>query len=705
VPAGLVEAAVHTTRSGAVAARVAALAEGVTPTLFLTKAKLAAACLLAVGVLAAGAGLMMSREAATPQAVAQPAEVPKRPAAEAQPPAARETKGEPVVVSGRVLDPDGRPVAGAKVAPCLPAFNPGTPSEGRAVGTTCAPDGSFRFEIPRTDFNTVEQDTPWSKATVVAAAPGYGPGWVSFDRAGAATGLTLKLVKDDVPINGRVLDLEGQPVAGVTVRVEAVDEIAVPVLPQPVTTTGADGRFRLTGLGRDRTVQLSLRGPTIEARDRDVYVMTRDAKPFHRPVNEKAPELGNVSYYGATFDHVAAPTKPIVGTVRDQDTGKPLAGVTVQSYFFAASGTLVRDFLRTTTDEAGRYRLVGMPPGGGHQIMAVPGPGQPYFSSRRRVGTSPGLDPVQVDFPLKQGLWVRGRVLDKATGKPVRARVRYGAFLDNPHLRGVPAYEGSVDAVTRADGSFELVGLPGRGLLAVKADEDRFLPSVGADQVPAADKHVTNFELIQTNPCFPSAEYHAFVPIHPAAGDKDTTCDVVLDPGRTVTGTLVGPDGQPVDGVMVMDLKLMWSNPQPLPGAQFTVTALDPRSPRWLFFRHRDKQLGAAVQVRGDEGQPLTVRLQPCASVTGRLLDAKGRGCPEAEIYGQSENSYMSLTTGRWWQLYVSGRTDREGRFRVDGLIPGVKYAIAVGDQGFAQTLGPGAVKDLGDTRMKTSEE
>ena len=51
---------------------------------------------------------------------------------------------------------------------------------------------------------------------VAAVAAGYGPDWVALKEPGAE--LTLRLVKDDVPIKGRVLDLEGRPIAGATVR-------------------------------------------------------------------------------------------------------------------------------------------------------------------------------------------------------------------------------------------------------------------------------------------------------------------------------------------------------------------------------------------------------------------------------------------------------------------------------------------------------
>jgi hypothetical protein len=676
-----------------------------------SKTKIASLILLGVTLLGgtgvstfSANGLQLTAEMPRSQAESKPRSSQQR---EHQGP--QQQRDTSVTVSGQILDPDGMPVRDTKVYYYLfRASSPPGP-EAREVRATSSADGRFRFQMPPSDLDKLEQDTPWDKVMIVAVASGYGPAWTSFSTPEEAARLKLQLVKDDVPINCRILDLEGRPIPGITVRTQTIIDgqngrLDLDVLPllQKETRTDKEGRFKLTGFGRERNVALSLRGPTIAARERDLYVMTRIAKPSHVPINKQVPELGKIDYYGATSDIVAAPTKPIIGTVRDKDTGNPLAGVTIQSFMRSGNGRLVQDFLQTTSDQEGRYRLLGMPKGEGNEIRALAPSGKPYFTSLKRVNNTLGLDAVQVDFTLKRGVWIRGRVTDKVTGKPVRARVFYGAFLDNPHLRSVPGNHGSATAVTGADGSFAVLGLPGRGLLAVKADEDRFLPSIGADQIPAADKTtVSNFEFIQTAvQLFPSAEYHAFVQVNPTEDSKVSACDVRLDPGKSVQGTILAPDGKPLDGVKVMDLKLMWSMPKPLAGHRFTATALDPRNPRQLFFYHRGKHLGAAVVVRGDEEKRVVVHLQSCGSVTGRILDAKEHPQPDWTIYGRSESSYMSITTGRWWELYVSGRTDQKGRFRID-LIPGVKYNITVGGQNHPLTLKPRECKDLGDTRIE----
>src|SRR5262249_49145833 len=148
----------------------------------------------------------------------------------------------------------------------------------------------------------------WSRACIVATAEGYSPGMNLPSELASAGNLTLRLAKDDVPIQGRILDLQGKPIPGVTVRVDALSMPtpgdltpwlkALEAYPQdgypiehrfletvhlreatpifPTVVTDAEGRFQLKGIGRERLVALSLEGPTI-VRSR-VSVRTRPGK-------------------------------------------------------------------------------------------------------------------------------------------------------------------------------------------------------------------------------------------------------------------------------------------------------------------------------------------------------------------------------------------------------------------------------------------
>jgi hypothetical protein len=415
--------------------------------------------------------------------------------------------GEQVEVAGRVLDPDGRPLASVKIHFFRPDDahvgeepRPASPGE-RGPRATSGPDGRFRFRVPASDFSGIEQAYPMTQPTISAAAKGYGPGWVACRSAAWASNVTLKLAKDDVPAEGRVLDLEGRPAGAATIRVLAVlgtlnDDPgpvigafrasqspfllfsrildgAVSGLPESVRT-GPDGRFRLTGMGRGRAVSLRIDGPTI-ASQKLVGVLANPTPLPDGPGAVKTLEPGIAFSGNPTFEVIAGPTQPIEGVVRDKDTGQPLAGVVVKSWKLAHVPYIANDFVRTTTDAAGRYRLVGLPKGPGHSIVAVPADDQPYLASVVEVRSAPGVEPAKTDIGLKRGVMIRGRVTGGPGGGPVRARVQYFVENSNPHMNDAPGLAGAFHAVpTRPDGSFAVPALPGGGLLAVRA-ADRFL--------------------------------------------------------------------------------------------------------------------------------------------------------------------------------------------------------------------------------------
>ena len=57
-----------------------------------------------------------------------------------------------------------------------------------------------------------------SNTAVIAAAANYGPGWVEVPAGTRRDDLTLRLVADDVPIPGQIINPEGKLVPGTTAR-------------------------------------------------------------------------------------------------------------------------------------------------------------------------------------------------------------------------------------------------------------------------------------------------------------------------------------------------------------------------------------------------------------------------------------------------------------------------------------------------------
>ncbi len=125
------------------------------------------------------------------------------------------------------------------------------PRVGRNPSATSGADGRFEILLDRAEWDDVcsipNRFGPHVRTfpLVAAVAPRYGPSWVLLPKPEARADVTLQLVKDDVPIEGRILDLEGRPVPGATVTTDEI--IATPgedLTPVIKSLIFGDGRGR-----------------------------------------------------------------------------------------------------------------------------------------------------------------------------------------------------------------------------------------------------------------------------------------------------------------------------------------------------------------------------------------------------------------------------------------------------------------------------
>jgi RNA polymerase sigma factor (sigma-70 family) len=681
-----------------VSARVASLADSGSAPMLTLKSKAAFVLLVALGLTVGG---MLALQAPSARQSEPPA-APKAQAAVGRAESPPLEKGL-VELKGRLLDPGGKPLAGARVFLLSEVVKP---KDGATARATTDGGGKFRIAARREE---VERG-----GKLLATASGHGPAWVALD-ADKIEAVTLKLVKDDVPITGRVLDLEGKPIAGVRVQavslhqgdidawMEGIRQHRYPHLPSidvdflgesAMSVTDADGRFRLSGFGRDRVVHVLLHGDNIEDGDFEVATRREIIAGLHR---------GNNGVYPAAFDHLTGPSKPIVGTVRDKRSGEPLVGIKVAC-------PMIPSWIWATTDAKGRYRLNGV---GKHKQYWVAAGGIPYFNcTKLDIADTPGTEPLTVDFALERGVVVRGRLVDAATGKPVRGRVNYVLLPENPNAKdftdvGKAQLLVSDPGRTGPDGSFAVVAVPGPGLLCARADDDgRYLPAV----IPAPRPSIS---LILE-------EYHAVVAIDPKEGDaKSTARDLTLEPAGILPGTVTDPEGKPLAGAHVAGMsgtvRLLFGRTQTLESASFTAGGISPDHPRKIVFYHVERKLAKVQSIRGDEKGPLAVRLQPLSTVTGRVVDADGRPRAGVKVKAslfipQDDRDDLPLELlleyPSWGKLLNrETTTDTEGRFRLEGLVPGLRYEHKMdGDKPRTQMLappGPGSTKDLGDLKSQ----
>jgi RNA polymerase sigma factor (sigma-70 family) len=660
----------------------ARLAEGVLKGMLAQKLKPVGALMLALALLGAGLGVLAGR----PAPAGSPAE--RAAPARTAPADAPEEKAESIVVRGRVVDPAGKPVPKASVY----LVGPGDKEPRNKPRGVSGSGGSFRFRFDPEEFVRPDgRAQPWRSAGIVALADGFGPALASAERA-AEGELTLRLVPD-LPIEGRVMTLEGKPVAGAIVRLWALQDWGgeagltaylravaggtAPPRSQGVNRvpgranewkTDEGGRFRLTGLGRDRIALLDVSGPGIARKP--IQVMTRAGKPVVGRVSwaGEAP----VTIYPAKFTYSAKPGRALTGIVRDEKTGKPVAGIGVNG----EDGVV--------TDAKGRYELGGLAKGEEHRLFLRPARGDvPYIPIQTTVADTPGRGPIRADLAMRRGIPLRVRVTDRVTGKPVRAWVYYIPLFPN---EDVPANSlGLLQSVQpQPDGSFSGAVLPGPGAVCAMHEGGRYRPAsvdqkkfFRLERMPKDEKRFPSSENLWTGGRNPNplsqSQFQAIALIDPKPDARELSLHLKLDPGRAGTVRLRDPGGEPLGGVRVWDWRdQRWS--LPLAGAERKVTGLAPKKPAYLLLRHEGKKLAGAVTVKGDEPGPVTVTLRPWGTVTGRLVDRAGKPLANHQLGAGNP------PPGRKRTLSLPGevRTDERGRFRIDGLVPGYEYHLRV---------------------------
>jgi RNA polymerase sigma factor (sigma-70 family) len=664
---------------GVASAEVAALANGAIRAMAAGKIKAVGALLVALILLGIGAGLLASSQP-PPDANGEPG----APATEAK---AADDKKE-MTVTGRVLDADGKPLAGADVAVLAWRKVPnrgGDLSSGKP--TVLGRDrtdtgGRFRLRVPPTS------SAGFRGVVAVARGAGHGLGWQRLNPDAEKPAAEVRLARGRV-IRGRFVDVQGQPAAGVTVRVGGVghpgngesDRVSAPAAgheppawPNAVVTD-KDGRFEISGIGRAAAALLAVDDDRFATQD---FAVAPDAKEVLKTLE---------------------PAHIIEGTVTYADTGKPVPGARLTVY--AGKSELDSLFGHDgRADEKGRFRL-NPSPGGYFQLSAYAPDGEPYLTVQKRLTWPKAAVKQRVDLALPRGVLVRGKVTEDGTGRALaKATVQFiPRRTDNPNFRkdALTGWESAV--VSGADGRFDIGVLPGPGHLLIHGPTPDYVYAEIGDG------------LLYNGKSGGSRYYaHAIVPLDLKAGAGTHEVAVSLKRAVTVKGRVVGPDGRPVaEALMVSRLGVdpvtsYWRGfPVVVRDGRFELHGCDPEKSYPVSFLDAKHKTGATVELSGKQaGEDVTVRLAPCGGAATRLLDGDGKPLAKQglwlelvvtpgpsrydlkKLYDKGELAADAEYVGNIDRVnhWNEPPTDREGRITFSALIPGATYRIAeVGDR------------------------
>jgi RNA polymerase sigma factor (sigma-70 family) len=515
-----------------------------------------------------------------------------------------------LVVRGRVVDGDGKPVAGADVAMLADEdraaghrdFHALTRRRVVAVAKADA-EGRFQFLTPRPVVRMRED------RYCIARGEGQAVNWQRLQTLLPVPPVELKLEKGQT-LHGRIVDANGKPAAGVTLRFGGFrrasdplpvvsEDIAAPAWPAPIVTDD-EGKFALKGILRNATVFLQIQD--------DRY------GPHWLAVKSGDTEMTDAGTIKLPSPRV------LEGTVLADDNFKPLANASVTVSSGDGGGTYVPSRIITRTDDAGRYSAK-IYPGKSLTVTAAAADGMPYVGFQKFDQFPEGASRHEVNLYLERGEVVRGRVVELGSGKPVAgARIVYRPMsAKNPNGRrgNLLVILRSLDAVSDDNGNFQIQVLRGPGHLLVRGPDHHFVPmEVGDDELIEGKKGGDRLY-------FPDG----LVPIDVKVGKAPQPVAVVLRRGVTLGGRVETADGKPASGFLISRTYLgsgFEENCEFLPvrDGRFEIPGCDAGTsePYW-FWDHIARQ-GAMVHLSANKDA--TVRLAPFGSATLRFVDAKG---------------------------------------------------------------------------------
>jgi len=737
VPAALAGATVRAAMTGSASPNLVALVETGAAFVSFSKAKTAVGILLVMSLLC-GVGVWLGER----RSVGPPVEVPTGGPTPRRSADATKT----VEIHGRVLARDGKPKAGAKL---LLLSNKGKVTP---LGVS-AEDGRFTVAIPK---ETTKHWDHW----LVAQAERTGLDVLGLYQWKAERPVELRLVKDSV-IRGRVVTTEGKPVAGVRVVaeeirifannsldyfldswkndqfdrgfVQSIDSGAGALI---AAATDADGRFAISGIGCERTVTLRLSGGGIA--DASVRVVNRagfDPKPYNQAFLDRIKGMrhGNWRWWmlsGPDVSVVAQSEKILRGTVRDVDTGAGVPGIIVR--LLEDSDEMLHFPPESRTDAQGRYEMRGIRKTKQYMLAVFDEAVRGYVNSVVWADDTAGHQPITADLRVKKGVIITGKVIDGGTGKPIRGFAWTAVLAGNPYVKNYPQFRESFgmwsnSASSDDSGVFRVATIPGPVVL-MGGPHDNPSPlykqpmpdpeypqyfSIRDPRRPGAFSINVHPDIGGANGGLPQGNFCKVLEIKP--GVAVVKQDIVLERATVRAVAIQDAEGRLLAGVWAAGIAPESFHP-PRRIEETSCPVYGERDmPKLLVFYHPEKKLAGSRRLKGDEKEPISVKLGLTGSMKGRLLDGDGK--PRAGVavelrYQDREAEEVHLVSHEDKPII----TDGNGEFSFAEVIPELKFELLFrrGAQRFereakpansAIEVKPGTCRDLGTIRLKRVPE
>jgi hypothetical protein len=548
-----------------------------------------------------------------------------------------------VTLSGRVLDPQGKPVPGAEATLYeLTAGELGVLPKVEVIDRkTTGADGAFVFAVAK-------GTGAYREGRITARKEGLSLAWAAWSMMEDQR-LEIPLGRPE-ELAGDVVDEAGRPIADAEVHIamakigkgEALRELRSTGFLQ--TRTDRSGHFVFPDMPAGATFEFRVEGAG------RATIHTLDMTSYSRDQCQFAPGQAGI--------RLTLPIEArIEGMVVEKVGGKPVGGVEVTAHADRRQSASLPS-KRAVTAPDGTFHIGGLSAGSCIVGLSTPRGRMPeWVAEDVRTSLQAGATKGDLRIQLTRGAIVEVLVKDTA-GKPVE---KVGAYL------GRVGQEQGFGDRTDVNGLARIRVIPGTYNVS-QIFRPGYVPPETMDQVTVAEGETKRIECI-------------------------------VRPTPKIAGVVRDPEGNPLAGVKVqvtwirMSLIVTGGAMSDASG-QFDVPwdSSQARGAPTVLFVARDplRNLVQVLEIDEQTG-PLDLKLQPGVVVTGTVLDQAGQPLPGA-------NARIALRVSRmpvhldWRELATAGP---DGVFEIKAIPPEREFTVIVSADGYGKqeipiaTLGP----------------
>jgi hypothetical protein len=247
--------------------------------------------------------------------------------------------------------------------------------------------------------------------------------------------------------------------------------------------------------------------------------------------------------------------------------------------------------------------------------------------------------------------------------------LHYLPFLSNTFAQAVSGFgrgfgrESGDRFTTKVDGSFRLLGLPGRAIVGAFIPGNTYMHGSGSEAIAWMNPR-EQFETIY-NPTRPGKQWPTVMEeINPPADAKNVHVNLQAKAGVSIRYRLVNADGKPVPD----------SDSGSPAASESVISQLRPDEELTLLFRRPTLKLGKVIRVRPKDhaDDPVIVKLEPLATIVGRVAGADGAPVSGATIKTRTQ------PVGELRPHLDDVASDEDGRFTLRDVPIGCGYQITV---------------------------